>query len=79
MQWLSASGDERFVPLFREILAPSARLEPSFFDGGRHASGGFSAKFYERLGLEDGAPFPQALRPRWRAGSKKRSRKRPLA
>ncbi len=63
VQWLSASGDERFTPLFREILSPSARLEPSFFDGGRHASGGFSARFYQRLDLEDGAAVPAGLAP----------------
>ncbi len=33
VQWLSASGDERFVPLLREIVSDSARLDPSFFDG----------------------------------------------
>src|SRR5258708_5624890 len=51
VQWISASGDERFVPLFREILAGSARLDASFFDGQRRSGGGFSAKFFERLGL----------------------------
>ena len=61
VQWLSASGDERFVPLFRELLTASVRLEPSFFDGSRQASGGFSAKFYERLGLEDGSGIPTRL------------------
>jgi carbamoyltransferase len=63
VQWLSASGDERFVPLFRDILASSPRLDVSFFDAGRHSSGGFSAKFYERLGLEDGASVPADLVP----------------
>jgi carbamoyltransferase len=63
VQWLSASGSERFVPLFREVVSHAARLEPSFFDGSRHASGGFSARFYERLGLADGAAVPAELMP----------------
>ena len=61
VQWLAASGDERFVPLFREMVSPSARLDPSFFDGSRQAGGGFSAKFYERVGIEDGAAVPADL------------------
>ena len=63
VQWLSASGDDRFHGLFHEIAAPSGRLDASFFDGHRSASGGFSAKFFERLGLEDGAAIPPALAP----------------
>jgi carbamoyltransferase len=61
VQWLSASGDERFGGLFRQILSDSSRLDPSFFDGHRVASGGFSAKFYDSLGLADGAAIPAAL------------------
>jgi carbamoyltransferase len=63
VQWLSASGDERFGGLFRRILSDSARLDPTFFDGHRVASGGFSAKFYDSLGLADGAAIPAALAP----------------
>ena len=63
VQWLSASGDHRFDRLFHEIAAPTGRLDASFFDGHRSASGGFSAKFFERLGLDDGAAIPAALTP----------------
>jgi len=63
VQWLSTSGDQRFAPLFREILSDAARLDASFFDGNRLASGGFGAKFYARLKLADGAPIPEALKP----------------
>jgi carbamoyltransferase len=45
VQWLSTSGDDSLVPLFREIVSDSARLEVSFFD----ASGAFSPKFAERV------------------------------
>src|SRR5580658_7638165 len=61
VQWLSASGDERFMPLFREILSPAARLDPAFFDASRQSSGGFSGLFYERLGIATGAEIPATL------------------
>ena len=63
VQWLSASGEDRFVSLFREIISPAARLNPAFFDSSRQSGGGFSALFYERLGLEDGADIPAAAAP----------------
>jgi carbamoyltransferase len=63
VQWLSASGDDRFVAAFRKIVAHSARLDPSYFDGNRLAAGGFSRKFFEALDLADGAKIPPALAP----------------
>lgn len=65
VQWLSMCGDERFKPLFLEIICGSdsgPRLDRSFFSTERLRHGGFSARFYERLGLEDGEPVPEALR-----------------
>ncbi len=63
VQWLSTSGSDRFHELFHEIAAPSGRLDATFFDGHPSANGGFSAKFFERLGLEDGAEIPAAMAP----------------
>ena len=51
VQWMSASGDERYAPLFREMVSESARLDPSFFEGHGRVRGGFSRKFFERLGV----------------------------
>lgn len=76
VQWMSANGDDRFFALFDEITGglsqsspgDGARIERSFFTTERFAQGGFSAKFYERLGLETGAPVPDALRPHIAAG-----------
>jgi carbamoyltransferase len=61
VQWLSASGDDRLAPLFREILSPSVRLDPSFFDSSRHMGGGFSSKFHERIGKTDAASVARGL------------------
>jgi carbamoyltransferase len=62
VQWLSASGDDRFAPAFRQVVSPAARLDASYFDGNRLA-GGFSRKFFEALGLPDGAKIPPVLAP----------------
>jgi len=63
VQWLSTSGDDQFVPVFREIVSDSARLDPSFFDGHRRTAGGFSSKLFARLGLKDEHQIPPALAP----------------
>jgi carbamoyltransferase len=63
VQWLSAAGDERYAPLFREVVTASARLDPSFFDGHRQSEGGFSPKFFQRLGFEEGVRIPAATVP----------------
>jgi len=66
VQWLSALGDDRFQDLFTEILGMQdsdwPRLDRSYFDSERIGHGGFSARFYQRLGLSDGAPIPESLR-----------------
>jgi carbamoyltransferase len=65
VQWLSTAGDtQKFMPVFEEILVNPEwpRLDRSFFDSDRISQGGFSAKFYHRLGLEDGAAIPQSVR-----------------
>ena len=63
VQWLSCSGDDRFVVLFREIVSESARIDISFFDGSRTSRGGFGPAFFARLSLSDGADVPAALAP----------------
>ncbi len=63
VQWLSASGDDRYATAFREIVSEAARLDSAYFDGHRLAAGGFSAKFFDALGLADGAAIPPVLAP----------------
>ena len=63
VQWLSTEGDDSLVPLFREILTANTTLvDRSYLDDDRAGAGGFGSKFYERIGVEDGAPIPQAKR-----------------
>jgi len=59
VQWLSASGDERYAARFREVVSPSARLDPSFFDGNHASTGGFSQKFLDRMGLQLPVPLSE--------------------
>ena len=74
VQWLSVAGDARYRDLFLDILRLSdsgPRLDRSFFSTERVRHGGFGSRFYDRLGLKDGEPVPDALRPHLAAGIQK--------
>lgn len=66
VQWLSTAGDERFLPLFEEMMSSGRpdwpRTDRSYFDEDRLGFGGFSERFYQRLGIPDGDPIPDTLR-----------------
>jgi carbamoyltransferase len=71
VQWISAAGDGRFTELFHDIIGrdgEGARIDRSYFTTERFSHGGFSTRFYERLGLAPGAAIPDALRPHIAAG-----------
>ncbi len=64
VQWLSSSdAGEQFLSLFEEVLGSTdwPCINRSFFDADRLSQGGFSEKFYARLGLADGADIPAEL------------------
>jgi len=75
VQWLSTFGDDRFVPLFKQVLGATADGWPSFdrtfFHGERVRHGGFSARLYQELGLQDGAEAPEALKAHVAAGAQR--------
>ncbi|HZU29302.1 MAG TPA: carbamoyltransferase C-terminal domain-containing protein [Bryobacteraceae bacterium] len=73
VQWLSTAGDRSYAGLFEEILgiangADWPRIHASWFDGRRLSRGGFSAKFYDSLGLKDEAEIPERMRAQVAAG-----------
>jgi carbamoyltransferase len=71
VQWLSVAGDDRFKPLFQDILCMNnagLRLDRGYFSTDRISRGGFGARFYDRLGLEDGKKIPEGLRAHIAAG-----------
>lgn len=69
VQWLSASGDSRFVPVFEDMFGGDwPRLDRSWFDGDRIAMGGWSSRLYEALGLKPNEPVRNNLAPHIAAG-----------
>ena len=68
VQWVSTSGDDRFVPVFMNALSLNRpgwpRLDRSYFEGDED----FSDKFYGELGIEAGAPVPADLHHHVAAG-----------
>ena len=74
VQWLSVGGDGRFAICSSRFCAcrdAGPRLDRAFFSTERLNRGGFGARFYERLGLKDGAPIPEDLRAHVAAGIQK--------
>ena len=72
VQWLSAAGDDGYRDLFLGILQGAGggwpTIDRSYLDSERMTHGGFGAKFFERIGLADRAPIPEAHRARLAAG-----------
>jgi len=74
VQWLSTMGGSEHEALFDEMLVWNGgwpRLDRSFLDADRMSRGGFGPKFYERLGLPDGAPIPSRMQASIAAGLQK--------
>lgn len=72
VQWLSTSGDERFVGVFESIITWGSddwpRIDRSWFENARLHHGGFDEKLFRALGIEDGSTIPEKLRPHVAAG-----------
>jgi carbamoyltransferase len=72
VQWLSAGGEDRYRDIFLEMMPHVAsdwpRLDRTYFDAERMTHGGFSAKFFTRLGLSDDAEIPKSERAALAAG-----------
>jgi len=62
VQWLSTSGETRYVELFRKLLHRGGsawpQIDRNFFDADRLNQGGFSGRFFEQLGIQPGDPLP---------------------
>src|SRR5579864_2266647 len=72
VQWLSAAGADPYRDVFLGILESQAgewpRLDRTYFDAERTTHGGFSGKFFERIGLADHAAIPGPERAKLAAG-----------
>jgi carbamoyltransferase len=71
VQWLSVCGDDRYVGLFEQMLGVGdhgLRPDRSYFSNERLTNGGFGRRFYDELGLREGDPIPESLRPHVASG-----------
>ncbi|MBV9084718.1 MAG: hypothetical protein JOZ62_18735, partial [Acidobacteriaceae bacterium] len=66
VQWLSTSGDAKYIQVFRDILhrdgSAWSQFDRSFFDSDRLTGGGFSTRFYEALGFRAGEELSATTR-----------------
>lgn len=65
VQWLATSGEPAYAGLFDQIFpfadGWASHSDRHYFDGERLSRGGFSARFYQALGLADGSVVPEKL------------------
>ena len=50
VQWLSATGEPRYLEVFRKVVRNHA-IDRSYFESGERGNGGFGARFFEQLGI----------------------------
>ncbi len=66
IQWLSAGGKPVFAEVFRRLIDPGQtgwpRFDRSYFDADQLRHGGFSARFYEAIGINPNEPLPEEMR-----------------
>ncbi len=61
VQWLSASGESKYVGVFRDLLhrggAAWPQIDRGYLDVDRLTQGGFSTRFYTAVGIAAGEPL----------------------
>ena len=66
VQWLSASGEPAYLNSFLAILHQGdgewPQLDRSFLDADSLTHGGFSARFYQEIGIDSREPLPPQVR-----------------
>jgi carbamoyltransferase len=66
VQWLSASGRPQYAGLLLEVMGSDSQGWPSFdrsfFDASRNTAGGFSEKFFGRLGVDGPEGLTEQMR-----------------
>jgi carbamoyltransferase len=66
VQWLSTCGRPDYADVFRKILCTGdgrwLRTDRTFLDADRLTQGGFSARFYDAIGIASGEVIPQETR-----------------
>jgi carbamoyltransferase len=62
VQWLSATGEPRYLDVFRRIVHNHS-IDRSYFESGQEGHGGFGIQFFEQIGIDGRA----SLTPNQRA------------
>jgi carbamoyltransferase len=66
VQWLSAAGSPLYTDLLRQVMGADSHRWPSFdrsfFDANRQTHGGFSEKFFARLGVDSPDQIGEQMR-----------------
>jgi len=72
VQWMATGAPSDLAPMFDAIIGNGdsdwPRIDRSYFDRNRLGFGGFSSRFFERLGVQDETDLPESLKPRVAAG-----------
>ncbi|HKW99018.1 MAG TPA: carbamoyltransferase C-terminal domain-containing protein [Bryobacteraceae bacterium] len=75
VQWMSMAAGDKYRDVFLDVLGRAAgewpRLDRSYFDSEHMTEGGFSAKFFERLGLTGQSAISNSQRAEIAAGLQK--------
>ncbi len=61
LQWLSATGEPRWLEIFEDITGGHS-FDRTYFDFGRQGNGGFSSKFFDRLGISTASELTESDR-----------------
>jgi carbamoyltransferase len=61
VQWLSATGEPRYLDVFRRMVL-SSTIDGSYFESGLEGHGGFGVQFFEKLGIDGRAELTPAQR-----------------
>lgn len=61
VQWLSATGEPRYLDVFRKVVQNHA-IDWSYFESGREGHGGFGVQFFEQLGINGRGELTQKER-----------------
>jgi carbamoyltransferase len=61
VQWLSATGEPRYLEVFRKLVHNHG-IDRSFFESSQNGHGGFGVQFFEQLGIDGRAELNQKQR-----------------
>ncbi|MGA8030628.1 MAG: carbamoyltransferase C-terminal domain-containing protein [Bryobacteraceae bacterium] len=66
VQWLSASGEPKYLDTFHQLLHQGGSAWPhidrTFFDAGSSSKGGFGSRFYEAIGVPESQPVAPKIK-----------------